>query len=88
MLEEKNIVHNIIIEQCKNVHITGVLEVKAFDEETVMLDTSKGGLTIKGENLAIGSFSLESGDLHMQGEIFALVYSGVKEKGFLKRILK
>ena len=88
MLEEKNVVHNIIIEQCKNVHITGVLEVKGFDEETVILDTSKGNLTIKGENLSIGGFSLESGALHMQGDIFALVYSGVKEKGFLKRILK
>lgn len=88
MLEEKNTVHNIVIEQCKNVHITGVTEVKAFDEETVVLDTVKGGLTIKGENLSIDGFSLESGDLQMQGDIYALIYTGVKEKGFLKRILK
>ena len=82
-------VHNLVMEQCKQINLTGVNEVKAFDEETVVLDTSKGTLTIRGENLTINSFSATSGDLLMQGEIWALVYSNnQKGTGFFKRILK
>lgn len=89
MSEDKNIIHNMIIEQCKKINMTGVRDVKAFDEETVVLETSKGTLTIKGENLAINSFSTSSGDLQMQGEIVGLVYShDSNQKGFIKRIFK
>lgn len=89
MEEKNNVIHNVVIEQCKAINMTGVKEVKAFDEETVVLDTSKGTLTIKGEALLINSFSAESGDLLMQGNIWALVYSGDKtDKGFLRRLLK
>lgn len=89
MLEDKNIIHNIIIEQCKKINMTGVRDVKTFDEETVVLETSKGTLTVKGENLAINNFSASSGDLQMQGDIIGLVYScDSKEKSLLKRILK
>ncbi|MBO5852600.1 MAG: sporulation protein YabP, partial [Clostridia bacterium] len=40
MAEDKNIsVHNLVMEQCKQINLTGVSEVKTFDEETVVLDT-------------------------------------------------
>ena len=88
-MEEKNIIHNVVIEQCKDINMTGVKEVKAFDEDTVVLDTSKGTLTIKGEALLINSFSAITGDLLMQGNIWALVYSGERTyKSFLRRLLK
>ena len=89
MEEKNNIIHNVVIQQCKDINMTGVKEVKAFDEETVVLDTSKGTLTIKGEALLINSFSAVTGDLLMQGNIWALVYSGDRtDKGFLRRLLK
>ena len=89
MEEKNNIIHNVVIQQCKDINMTGVKEVKAFDEETVVLDTSKGTLTIKGETLIINSFSAVTGDLLMQGNIWALVYSGDRtDKGFLRRLLK
>ncbi len=90
MSEEKNfLVHNVIIEQCKKANISGVSEVKGCDEETVVLFTEKGTLTIKGEELNIISFSKSSGELLLCGNIFALAYSGDdKNKSLLKRILK
>ncbi|MBQ5910880.1 MAG: sporulation protein YabP [Clostridia bacterium] len=89
MSEDKNIIHNVIIEQCKKINMTGVRDVKAFDEETVVLETSKGTLTIKGENLAINSFSASVGDLQMQGDVVGLVYSfDSNQKGLIKRIFK
>lgn len=90
MLEDKNTaVHNVVIEQLKQINMTGVKEVKTFDEESVVLDTVKGTLTVKGENLNITSFSANSGDLLMQGDIWGLVYSsGQKSGGFLRRVFK
>ncbi len=87
--EKTNIVHNIIMEQCKRVNMTGIKEVKAFDEETVVLDTSNGTLTVRGENLVIGSFSTTTGELSMEGTVWGLVYSGDGQgKGFMKRLFK
>ena len=90
MLEDKNgAEHNLFLQGRRELNLTGIKEVKAFDEETVVLDTSKGTLTIKGENLAIESFSAESGDLKLQGNIWALVYSAEQSaRGMFRRILK
>ncbi|MEE0927954.1 MAG: sporulation protein YabP [Acutalibacteraceae bacterium] len=88
-MEEKNVSHNLIIEQCKRINMSGVKEVKNFDEETVILETVRGILTIKGEELQINSFSASTGELFMEGNIWAAVYSGNDQsKGFLRRILK
>ena len=82
-------VNNVILEQRKRLNMSGVKEVKTFDEETVVLDTVSGMLTIKGENLSIGSFSATSGELVAEGRIIALVYSDTdRDKGMLRRLLK
>ncbi len=82
-------VHSLIMEQCKKVNMSGVIEVKAFDEETVVLDTSEGTLTVKGENLLIGSFSATTGELSMTGRVYAFVYSGDRSnRGFIRKLLK
>lgn len=82
-------VHNVIIEQCKKINMTGVNEVKAFDDETVVLDTACGTLTVKGDSLIINSFSASTGDLLMEGQICGFAYfDGERGKGALKRLFK
>lgn len=89
MSEDKKIIHNVIIEQCKKINMTGIKDVKSFDEDTVILETVEGRLTVKGEDLAINSFSADGGDLQMQGTVIGFVYShDSKEKGLIKRIFK
>ncbi len=90
MPEEKGTaVHNVIIEQSKRLNMSGVREVKTFDDETIILDTVSGTLTIKGEELTIGSFSVETGELSAEGRIRALVYTDSdRDKGMLRRLLK
>ena len=48
-MEQKqlSVPHNIIIEDRKNVSISGVTDVESFDEETVVLMTDLGELIIK-----------------------------------------
>ncbi len=87
--EKNQMFHNVIMEQRKKLNLSGVKEVKSFDEETVILETYMGNLTVKGEDLNIESFSVTTGELVAQGNIYALVYSNSsREKGMLRRLMK
>ena len=71
-MEQKqlSVPHNIIIEDRKNVSISGVTDVESFDEETVVLMTDLGELIIKGFGLHISKIDVVSGDLALEGEIY------------------
>ena len=91
MSEEKSgAMHNVIMEKRSKLNMSGVSEVVSFDDETVVLKTDMGLLTIKGSGLNIGGFSATSGELNMTGSVYALVYtSNEAAKGsFIKRLLK
>ncbi len=67
--------HNLIMENRNNLTVTGVMDIDSFDEQTVILFTEQGELTIKGENLHINKIDVDTGDLQMVGEVESLVYS-------------
>ena len=52
--EEKRSVgaHNLILEERGNLTITGVEDVDSFDEETVVVYTGLGELTVRGSGAA------------------------------------
>ena len=90
MSDQKNdAMHNVIMEKRAKLNMSGVSEVVSFDDETVVLKTDMGLLTIKGTRLSIGGFSATSGELNMSGSVYALVYTGDGAKSsFIKRLLK
>ena len=73
--------HSIIIEDRKNVSISGVTDVESFDEETVILMTDLGELVIKGFGLHISKIDVVSGDLALGGEIYSIGYSDTQAVG-------
>jgi len=81
--------HHLVLEQRERLVISGVEEVARFDEETIVLTTTMGELEIQGEGLHIEKLSLEGGELHVDGNISALIYAeeGREEPGFLRRLL-
>lgn len=82
--------HNIIMEQRSRLVLSGISDVESFEEDNVQLKTTKGNLTIRGNNMKMESYQSEVGDLVMNGDIYALVYmndSSAKE-GFFSRIFK
>lgn len=83
-------VQNVIIENRKRINISGVKEVISFDDETFLLDTALGKMTLKGENLNMESFNNSTGDLSATGKIYAVVYmSDAKVSGgFLSRLFR
>ncbi len=91
MSEDKiSATHNVIMEKRAKLNMSGVMEVVTFDDETVVLKTDMGMLTVKGTKLSIGGFSASSGELNMTGSVYALVYTGDNEikTSFIKRLLK
>ena len=94
MAEEKKVfkmAHNIIIESRKNVTITGVMDIDSFDEQSVILFTELGELTIKGVNLHINKIDVNAGDLSMEGEIESISYSESgppKGSGFFSKLFR
>ena len=78
-MEEKNLIrskpHSITIEGRERIVITGVRDVASFDDNTIILDTETGGLTIKGSELHINRLSLDEGNLSVEGYISSCVYN-------------
>lgn len=77
MEEKKNLTpHSLAWKDRKQGSITGVTDVLAFDENTVILDTQQGRMTVKGKDLHISRLMLEQGEVDMEGTVDSIVYSG------------
>lgn len=77
MPEEKKTVrkvHNIIIEDRKSLTVSGVEDVDSFDEQTVVLFTELGELTVRGSDLHMNKLNVETGEVSIEGEIQVLSY--------------
>lgn len=73
--------HGIVTQGREKLSISGVLGVISFDDETIMLETVAGRMTVKGEKLHIVSFITETGDLSAQGRIHAIAYVAEAGRG-------
>ena len=80
---------NIILESRKKLTLTGVKDVVSFDDETLILKTELGNLTVKGEKLHIGIFNTETGYLSADGVFIAMVYTtDEKQGGFFSKVFR
>ena len=80
--------HSLILDNRKKLSLTGVEDVSGFNEETVSLKTTAGGLIVKGSGLHIGRLDLDTGDVEIEGVINLLNYTDSKnDKGFIQRLL-
>ncbi len=81
--------HEIVLDNRKILSVSGVEECLSFDEETILLKTKLGRLTIKGEKLHIQNYNTQTGELTADGKIIALGYSNEDfKKGLLSKIFK
>lgn len=83
--------HSIFAQNREKVTITGVTDTDKFTENTVLLYTCMGEVTVKGKNLRVTLLSVESGDMVIEGDIDAVIYGDSQVKaplGFIGRLLK
>ena len=75
MEEKLGLSHKLELYNREKGTVTGVLDVISFDENTIVLETDMGLLTIKGKDLHVSRLSLEKGELDLEGHADSLVYS-------------
>ncbi len=83
--------HHVVIEERRSLTVSGVEDVERFDENSIVLSTSKGIMTVTGEELHIEKLSLDGGDLKVEGSIDAVTYEedGPGNRGgFFARLLR
>lgn len=82
--------HHVVLEERKHLTVSGVEDVERFDDNTIVLSTSQGTMTVSGENLHIEKLSLDGGDLKVEGDIDALVYEDdhASRGGFFARLMR
>ena len=73
--------HHLIMEGRQQLSISGVEDVESFDEESIVMHTSKGLLTVSGNTLHIGRLSLEGGEVDIEGSVDCLKYSEERTGG-------
>jgi len=91
--DEKRIVkrpNNIIMENRKTLLISGVTDMGSFDEQTAIIFTELGELTVKGTSLHMDKLNLEIGEVGISGKIHGLIYTDerVKNGGFLSKLFR
>lgn len=92
-MEEKTAIqlpHNIIIEDRKHISISGVVDIDNFDEQTAVIYTQMGELTLKGYDLHVNRLNVETGELTMDGELWSLSYTETQKKsgGVLSKLFR
>ena len=66
--------NQIILKDRKELLVTGVRDVNAFTEESVVLTLESSSLVIKGESLHVNKLNLESGEVNVDGKVNSLQY--------------
>lgn len=90
--EERTEAQKIVLSGRKNLTVTGVKEVIAFDETCILLDTTEGRLHIKGAGLKVKSLNEQEEVLTVEGKFDSAAYTGnssrKKEKSVIRRLLQ
>ncbi len=71
--------HMLSLADRAHAEISGVTEVCSFDEETVVLDTVCGELTLEGTGLRVGALDLVRGVVVVDGSVTAFYYADTRE---------
>lgn len=82
--------HSITLDERNMLKATGVTDVEGFDETKIYAMLDKTAFTITGKGLKVISFSSESGNLHVEGEVDSIVYSAAvsRKAGIFSRIFR
>lgn len=81
--------HVLTLSAREQLSVSGVRDVESFDEQTVILMTDCGEMTVEGEGLHVGTLDIARGVVEVQGHISAVVYRDAvtKKRGWRARLL-
>ena len=91
---EQNAKHKMTLSERREMEILGVRDVISFDEQTVTLSTSAGGMEISGDGLHIHVLSMETGLVTLDGRVDSITYYELNHEeqsengGFFKKLFR
>lgn len=85
--------HQLSLNDRKEAKITGIRDVRSFDDHEIILETDLGILMIRGTDLHMGRLTLEKGEVDITGRVDNLIYSELKGytksgESLIKRLFK
>ena len=88
MAEPIRFPHKLTLDQRSNLTMTGVTEVISFDEDSVILRTELGTLSVQGRQLQLKTLSTEGGQIAVEGIVSALIYEEPRQakSGWMSRL--
>lgn len=66
----------LMLKNRRQLSLSGITDVKRFDEAGAVFDTTCGRLCVKGENLRVEAMDVEAGNVVLKGTVHALGYVG------------
>lgn len=93
MEEKSNKKHSLSLVEREKMILSGVKEVFSFDEQLIELETSRGYLDIRGENLHIIKMNIDEGDIAIEGVVSEMIYHdnlgmGKKKGSVISKLFK
>lgn len=73
-MAEERLAHKVVLNERKNLTMTGVAEVLSFEEDLVVLKTSLGTLLVQGRGLKLKTLSPDGGQVAVEGTVSAMSY--------------
>ena len=85
--------HTLSLMDRERLTLSGVKEVFSFDETLIELETSKGYLNIRGEDLHIIKMNIDEGDIIVEGNVSDMSYhdnqgAGKKKGSMISKLFK
>ena len=84
--------HSLMLENRQGGRITGVKDVKPFNEKKILLITQAGKQEIKGEQLQVKQNKKKKGEVDLEGKVDSLTYlsknTDNRDESFLKRMFR
>ncbi len=82
--------HSLSLDGRGRLLVSGVTEVMSFNEQEVLMGTTRGTLAVRGEDLHMEKLSVDSGDVVVTGSVDALEYEDPepRSEGFFARLFR
>lgn len=77
--------HHLILENRNQLSLSGVLEVKQFEQEVAVIITSMGLLTLMGSDFHLLKSDTDTGELLMQGQLTEFYYTDQSDPASRKK---
>jgi sporulation protein YabP len=82
--------HTLHMEGRKKLSVSGITDVESFNEQGVIMASTKWTLAVRGDNLHMEKLSVDSGDVIITGRIDMIEYEDGSPagEGFFARLFK